>query len=115
MTFNPRWLEDRLDLRPALLLFDGHCAFCHASVRFAAMEDSHAVLRFATLDGPHGQALTTSQRQALGDTIVLIDADGHTCALQPLPASESVSVDCGGCSDLCWAPSRDRSPIAATI
>lgn len=82
LTFNPRWLETRLDLRPALLLFDGHCAFCHASVRFAAMEDSHGVLRFATLAGPHGQQLTANQRMVLGDTIVLIDGDGrhHTRA-----------------------------------
>jgi predicted DCC family thiol-disulfide oxidoreductase YuxK len=78
LTFNPRWLDRWVDQRPALLLFDGHCAFCHASVRFAAMEDRSGALRYATLAGPHGQGADTGAHPALGDTIVLIDADGKS-------------------------------------
>jgi predicted DCC family thiol-disulfide oxidoreductase YuxK len=65
LTFDPRWLASRVTDRPATLLFDGHCAFCHATVRFAAIEDQRKLIRFEPLPGD-------------GDSIVLLDRDRYS-------------------------------------
>ena len=79
LTFDPRWLERRVPKSPAVLLFDGECGFCHATVRLAHMEESRCRLRFATLQGQAGQRLLACiERDWHGDSIVLIEGHGHT-------------------------------------
>ena len=76
--FDPRWIARRVPLSPALVLFDGACGFCHASVRLAAMEDQRALLRFAPLRGAtasaaaHGRTLLDQ-----GDSIIVIAGDAQ--------------------------------------
>ena len=78
ITFDPAWIERRVPKTPAVLLYDGGCAFCHASVRFAVMEDARARLLFAPLESAAGQRrLAQIARDWCGDTIVLIDERGH--------------------------------------
>ena len=81
LTFDPRWLERWAPKGPAVLLFDGNCAFCHATVRLAHMEESQGQLRFAPLQSKAGERLLAcvalKGREWRGDSIVLIDAAGH--------------------------------------
>ena len=70
----PTQLGNRL-----LVLFDGHCALCHASVRWLLRHDRHDRLRFAAADSEAAHALL---------------ADGHLLPAHsalPTPA-ESVLV-----------------------
>jgi len=78
LTFDPRWLPKPASGKQPLLLFDGDCAFCHATVRLAAREDPHRRLRFAPLTSDVAlEALSGIERDWRGDTIVLIDSRGH--------------------------------------
>lgn len=66
LAFEPRWLARFEEKRPALVLFDGDCAFCHANIRLALHEDAERRLWFAPLDrSPSG-----------GDSIVVVGEDG---------------------------------------
>lgn len=61
-----------------VLLFDGVCNLCHASVRFVLERDRAARFRFAPLQSEIGRALLARHGfdpTAL-DTVVLVDADG---------------------------------------
>lgn len=74
LTFDPRWIAARVPTAPLLVLFDGGCAFCHASVRLAAMEDQRQSLRFAPLGGSTAVAALASRRQDWqGDSIIVVD------------------------------------------
>lgn len=74
LTFDPRWIAARVPTGPLLVLFDGGCAFCHASVRLAAMEDQRQLLRFAPLGGSTAAtALATRRQDWQGDSIVVVD------------------------------------------
>lgn len=78
LTFDPRWLARRVPSSPAVLLFDGDCNFCHATVRLALLEDAQQRLKFAALESKAGQRLLACvPRDWRGDSIVLIDARGH--------------------------------------
>lgn len=59
---------------PAVILYDGDCAFCSRSVRFAFRRDTHARFRFAPLRGGTARRLAP---HATGDTVVLIDEQGR--------------------------------------
>jgi predicted DCC family thiol-disulfide oxidoreductase YuxK len=75
LTFDPRWVARRVPTTAAVVLFDGSCAFCHACVRLAAMEDQRARLSFAPLQGP--TAIHVLEGRALadrGDSIVVVVA-----------------------------------------
>ena len=73
------------DPRP-VVLFDGVCNFCNATVRWTAARDPRARLRFATLrSAPARRAVALADPDtdfdALPDTIVLVDRDGvHTAS-----------------------------------
>lgn len=60
-----------------VLLFDGVCNLCNASVRFLVERDPAARLRFAALQSPVGQALLERfglEREDF-DTMVLVEGD----------------------------------------
>ncbi len=77
ITFDPRWVAGRIPSAPALVLYDGRCGFCHASVRLAAIEDQRASLRFAPLQGPTAVvALAGQVLPQQGDSIVVITDGG---------------------------------------
>jgi len=78
LTFDPRWLERWAPRGSAVLLFDGECAFCHATVRLAHMEEARDELRFAPLGSKAGERLLDcTSRDWRGDSIVYLDASGH--------------------------------------
>jgi predicted DCC family thiol-disulfide oxidoreductase YuxK len=78
LTFDPQWLDKWVPPTKAVLLFDGDCAFCHATVRLAVTEDQHERLRFAPLTSSFGASvLATTTRNWRGDTIVLIKDQDH--------------------------------------
>jgi predicted DCC family thiol-disulfide oxidoreductase YuxK len=55
-TFDPDWLPPRARPgRQAVLLYDGECGLCNATVRFLLREDDRGVLRYAPLQGRLGQ------------------------------------------------------------
>jgi predicted DCC family thiol-disulfide oxidoreductase YuxK len=77
LTFDPRWLSRFEPTSPALVLFDGSCGFCHASVRLATHEDSGGRLRFAALDSAVAiERLAGRALPADGDSIVVFGEDG---------------------------------------
>ena len=60
-----------------ILLFDGVCNLCNASVQWVLKHDKKALFRFAALQSATGQSLL--QRSGLSpenfDTVVLLDGD----------------------------------------
>ena len=60
-----------------IVLYDGTCLFCHASMRFIARHDKASYFRFGAAQDPRAQPLLDGHR--LGDitasTIVLIEHD----------------------------------------
>lgn len=77
LTFDPRWVTRRENTKPALVLFDGSCAFCHATTRLALHEDASGRLRFAPLGGKTAQvAIGDRVLPNGGDSIVVVDEAG---------------------------------------
>jgi predicted DCC family thiol-disulfide oxidoreductase YuxK len=62
----------------AVILFDGTCAFCEASVKFIARHDRHERFRFGASQSPQGEVLLAAHglTRALTRSIVLIE-DGQ--------------------------------------
>lgn len=58
-----------------IILFDGVCNFCNASVRFIMKRDEKDVFRFASLESELGQKLTSERgiNTSEIDSIILID------------------------------------------
>ncbi|MEZ5443015.1 MAG: DCC1-like thiol-disulfide oxidoreductase family protein [Lysobacterales bacterium] len=78
LCFDPAWLRRAEVSDPGVLLFDGDCAFCHASVRLALHEDRHVRLRFAPLQGTSAKRLLNGRVMPDdGDSIVLVDEHGQ--------------------------------------
>jgi predicted DCC family thiol-disulfide oxidoreductase YuxK len=61
-----------------VVLFDGECAFCEASVRFIARHDAAGYFRFGASQSPKGAALLASHglTREMTKSIVLIE-DGQ--------------------------------------
>ena len=79
LAFDPAWLRRFGTARRATVLFDGDCAFCHATVRLALHEDRAQRLRFAPLAGcTASRLLGAGPLPHGGDSIVLVDEDGTT-------------------------------------
>jgi predicted DCC family thiol-disulfide oxidoreductase YuxK len=59
-----------------IVLFDGYCNFCSASVRFILRRDPGGVFRFAPLSSPPAARLLAGQGMAgpLDDTIFLVES-----------------------------------------
>ena len=61
-----------------IIFYDGHCALCHAAVRFVVARDKAAVFRFAPLQGETFQRLIPQSIQGgLPDSIVLRTSTGE--------------------------------------
>jgi predicted DCC family thiol-disulfide oxidoreductase YuxK len=60
-----------------VVLFDGVCNFCQASVRFIIRRDPQGVFRFAALQSPFGQDLLKKFRLRTDEltTMVLVEGD----------------------------------------
>lgn len=57
-----------------IVLFDGHCSFCDASVRFIIQRDPSATFHFASLQSDVGQQLVQSTHiQPNTDSLILIE------------------------------------------
>ena len=70
----------------AIVLFDGDCAFCNASVVWIIRRNPSDTLRFAPLESPEGKRALGSRAVAdTRNTMVLIDAVGvHTSSTASL-------------------------------
>ena len=85
-TFDPEWLPPRARVgRQPVLLYDGECGLCNATVRFLLREDAGGVLRFAPLQGKFGQAALRRLGLPTADfdsIVFLPDADGDVRRLR---------------------------------
>lgn len=54
-----------------VVLFDGYCRFCHATVRFLNRQDRKRQFRFATLDSQFARQLSRNFNQQFPDTVIL--------------------------------------------
>jgi predicted DCC family thiol-disulfide oxidoreductase YuxK len=62
-----------------VLLYDGTCGFCAASVQLVLRHDRWGTLRFAALQGEFGAAVRARHPELRGvDSIVWLDAPGAT-------------------------------------
>lgn len=69
-----------MDSRP-VLLYDGTCGFCAASVQFVLKHDRLGVLRFAALESAFGQAVLRRRPELADiDSVLWVDqaSDGYT-------------------------------------
>lgn len=70
--------------RRPIILFDGHCNFCNATVRWTAERDKRKRLHFAHLQSSAARRIIASadpeiEFEALPDSVVFVDEDGiHT-------------------------------------
>ncbi len=63
-----------------VLLYDGTCGFCHATVQFVLRRDQKKSLRFASLGGEYGRSVIDARPELAGvDSIVWVEpvADAH--------------------------------------
>ena len=73
---------------PSILLFDGHCSLCNASVDFVLKRDAKKKLLFAAIQGPEGQRVLKHYGlpSTYLDTLVLVEKGriylGSTAALR---------------------------------
>ena len=73
---------------PSILLFDGHCSLCNASVDFVLKRDTKKKLLFAAIQGPAGQRVLKHHGlpSTYLDTLVLVEKGeiylGSTAALR---------------------------------
>lgn len=77
LAFDGAWLARFERREPAVVLFDGDCALCHASVRLALHEDAASRLRFAPLGGSTAQGLIGADGRKGMDSIVVVDGQGR--------------------------------------
>ena len=72
----------------ALLLYDGDCGVCAASVQLVLRHDRRGTLRFASLQGPTGRAVR-ARHPALAavDSVIWVDAAGEAGAERVLVRS----------------------------
>ncbi len=63
-----------------LLLYDGHCPFCHFWVRFLIKFDKKSVFRFAPLTGSNATAFFKKEGLEVPDSIVLVQDDRYFVA-----------------------------------
>ncbi len=66
------------DARRPVILFDGVCGFCHASVRFVLKRDRAAAFRFAALESEAGRRLLADAHgETEGiDSMFLVSVEG---------------------------------------
>lgn len=59
---------------PDIILFDGVCNFCNASINFVIDHDTARRFRFASLQSDIGQQILTENRRSLSDfdTVLLV-------------------------------------------
>ncbi len=73
---------------PSILLFDGHCSLCNASVDFVMKRDTKKKLRFAALQSPAGQRVLKhfDYPSTYLDSLILVEKGkvylGSTAALR---------------------------------
>ena len=57
-----------------ILLYDGVCGFCNRAVQFTILVDRHARIRFATVQGPFGQAVIARHPELRDvDSLILVE------------------------------------------
>ena len=62
-----------------MLLYDGSCGFCDATVKLVLRHDRRGVLRFAPLDGPFGAAVRARHPElAEIDSVVWVEGSNAT-------------------------------------
>jgi predicted DCC family thiol-disulfide oxidoreductase YuxK len=58
-----------------VLLYDGTCGFCHATVQFVLRRDTKKTLRFASLGGEYGRSIIDARPDLDGvDSIVWLES-----------------------------------------
>jgi predicted DCC family thiol-disulfide oxidoreductase YuxK len=73
---------------PSILLFDGHCSLCNASVDFVLNRDTNKNLRFAAMQSPAGQRVLKhfDYPSTYLDSLILVEKGkvylGSTAALR---------------------------------
>jgi predicted DCC family thiol-disulfide oxidoreductase YuxK len=77
LAFDPKWVARLESQEPAVVLFDGGCAFCHASVRLALHEDAGSRLLFAPLGGPTAQRLLGAGPGTGEESILVVNECGR--------------------------------------
>ena len=67
------------DASGPVLLYDGSCGFCAASVRFVLRHDRRGTLRFAALQSPFGRrALEQHPQLRAVDSVIWLDQSGRS-------------------------------------
>ncbi len=83
----------------SVLLYDGDCGFCQASVQFVLRRDRQRSLRFASLQGEAGQVVIARHHDLVGvDSIVWVDDPGgpHESVLTRSDAAGAILRYLGG-------------------
>jgi predicted DCC family thiol-disulfide oxidoreductase YuxK len=69
-----------------IVLFDGVCKFCNASVNFLVDHDSHSRLRFAALQSSTGQEILRRFGLRTNDFDTLVLVEGTNCSTRSTAA-----------------------------
>ncbi len=74
-----------------ILLFDGHCNLCQASVRFVITREKTSEIRFAALQSPQGKYLMTKHGISVDYNLSLVLLDNGECLIKSDAALQTAS------------------------
>ena len=74
-----------------ILLFDGHCNLCQASVRFVITREKTSKIRFAALQSPQGKYLITKHGISVDYNLSLVLLDDGECLTKSDAALQTAS------------------------
>jgi predicted DCC family thiol-disulfide oxidoreductase YuxK len=81
---------DTMKTDQPVLLYDGKCGFCQATVQFVLRHDRRRSLRFATLEGGHGRAVIEANPALEGvDSVVWVEKNAETGLSRVLTRSDA--------------------------
>ena len=66
-------------MRAPILLYDGQCGFCSATVQFILRHERRHTLRFAALQGAFGATVLASHPELRGQDSVVWFESSHSC------------------------------------
>lgn len=105
-------------MAPAIILFDGTCAFCEGSVRFIARRDPHGYFRFGASQSPQAAALLAgfgTSREVTRSIILIEDGQIYLRSTASLRIAKRLAFPWHLAGVLLWVPRPIRDAVYRVI
>ena len=101
-----------------IVLFDGTCAFCEASVRFIAVRDSTAYFRFGASQTPQGETMLREHgvtRESARSIVLIEDGQVFLRSTASLRIARHLSWPWRAAAILLWIPRPIRDAVYGVV